>query len=127
MKKMGTVVEPHQESLVKALDAIQGTCLIIEEYVKSNEIIDTAILQLWNRQQGSEPLVPLQDLIRTLFTIYPPPTNDVTQLNIISNGITHFFDNITKSKSQSGLVSLDDYKLFLKFFGPVNQSLLRVF
>eukprot|EP01118_Nematostelium_gracile_P011439 TRINITY_DN4055_c0_g1_i1.p1 TRINITY_DN4055_c0_g1~~TRINITY_DN4055_c0_g1_i1.p1 ORF type:complete len:254 (+),score=50.32 TRINITY_DN4055_c0_g1_i1:382-1143(+) len=124
---LGTIVEPHHEQYIKAMDVMQGMCIIIEEYEKLNEVIDAQISQLWERKPGvDEPLVAVQELVRTLFKIYGHDVG-IEILNIISVGIMHFFDNITKTKSQGGYISLDDFKLFLKFFGPTHLSLSKVF
>mmetsp|Transcript_12477 Transcript_12477/g.17283 ORF Transcript_12477/g.17283 Transcript_12477/m.17283 type:complete len:649 (+) Transcript_12477:94-2040(+) len=124
--KMSTIVEPYQEDSIKAVDAVDGTCLILHPYDVSLQSVDNEILALWlSKKDMKEPLVPLVDLIRTFFSVYRAQTSNINELSIINSGISHFFANITKNQ-HPGMVSLEDFKLFLKFFGPAHDCLNRV-
>lgn len=45
--KMSTIVEPYQEDSIKAVDAVDGTCLILHPYDVSLQSVDNEILALW--------------------------------------------------------------------------------
>lgn len=44
---MSTIVQPHQESSIKAIDAVDGSTLILEKYDLTLQNIDDEILNLW--------------------------------------------------------------------------------
>ena len=53
-EKMGTIVQPHQEDSIKVVDAIDGTCLILEPYDPIMQEIDDEILSLWLSKKVSK-------------------------------------------------------------------------
>ena len=134
-EKMRTIVQPHQENSIRAIDAIDGTCLILDPYDPIMVEIDEEMLALWLTKKGEkEPVVPILDVIRKLFELYgkellqyAQSNSDLNQISVINGGISHFLVNITKTKEQPGMVSLEDFKLFLKFFGPIRNCLVNVF
>eukprot|EP01119_Soliformovum_irregulare_P003156 TRINITY_DN1347_c0_g1_i1.p1 TRINITY_DN1347_c0_g1~~TRINITY_DN1347_c0_g1_i1.p1 ORF type:complete len:581 (-),score=129.20 TRINITY_DN1347_c0_g1_i1:20-1762(-) len=127
-ERVGAIVQFHQEGDVKVEDAADGTCLIIDHYDMSLENIDDQILSLWlSKKDVKEPLVPIVEVIRALFAAYKVETTDIQEFDVINGGIFHFLANVTKSNAQSGMVSIEDFKLFLKFYGPAHECLGRVF
>ncbi len=46
-EKMATIAQPHQEDSIKAIEAVDGTCLILEPYDPIMQEIDDEILSLW--------------------------------------------------------------------------------
>jgi len=125
-EKMQTIVQPHQEESIKAGEALDKTCLILEPYDAALHSVDDEVLSLWLSKKDKEPLVPIVDVIKSLFSVYRPTTNDITELNIINGGISHFLANISKNRQQAGKIVLEDFKLFLKFFGPARECLNKV-
>ena len=135
-EKMACLVQLHQEDTIKANEAVvDATCLIIEPYDPIMQDIDDQVLNLWisttSKKEHKEPLVSILDVIRRVFEVYGKEqikgVNTQADVNIISEGINNFLTNITKNKDIPGLVSLEDFKLFLKFFGPARQCLSKVF
>jgi len=97
--------------------------------------IDDEILSLWlSKKDMKEPVVPILDVLRKLFAVYGKEFSkdyadnnpELSNLTIINGGISHFFANITKNKEHRGMVGLEDFKLFLKFFGPARHCLSKV-
>jgi hypothetical protein len=89
--KMSTIVQPHQEQAIKATDAVDGTCLILEPYDETLLHIDSEVLALWfSKKDVKDPVVRLVDLIGALFSTYKANTSDLNELNIINGGISHF-------------------------------------
>jgi len=127
--KLETIVQMHQENSIKAVDAVEnGSCLVLEPFDISLKYIHNEILSLWlTKEDTKEPLVRLENLISLLFRVYGFNADSVNGIEIIGAAISHFFANITKNRASVGLVSLEDFKLFLKFFGPVHDCLNRVF
>lgn len=91
-EKMKTVVQPHQEEQLRAEDALVGSCLIIQPHDSAIKDVDKQILNLWTSKKDSKnPLVPISDLIRTLFSVYKANTDNPDDYTLIQRGITHFF------------------------------------
>lgn len=123
--KFQAFVQKYQEEETKAEDSADDTCLVIEPHDSSLKDVDKQILSLWTTQSNSTiPLVPMNDVIRMLFSVYKASTDDPNDFTIIQGGIHHFFANLTKSKGY--MISLDDLKLFLKFYGPAQECLNKV-
>ncbi len=51
---MQTIVQLHQENEIKAVDAVDGTCLVLEPYDGAMQTIDDEIVKLWAKQQVPE-------------------------------------------------------------------------
>lgn len=125
--RMKTIVQLHQEDSIHADDTLDGTCLILDEYDASMDSVDHQILALWLSQKNSKnPTISLTQLMHTLFSVYQAGNSQPAELNIIDEGIRHFFVNIIKSNAQEG-VTMEDFRLFLKFYGPANQCLSKVY
>lgn len=120
--RMATIVQLHQEDAIRAENAADGNCLIIEPYDLVLTAVDNQVLALWLSQKNvKDPLVPLPDLIRHMFSVYRAETRDKTELDIINGGVSHFLANVARNRPKNPMgvtmVSLEDFKLFLKFFG----------
>ncbi|PRP89576.1 hypothetical protein PROFUN_00840 [Planoprotostelium fungivorum] len=120
--KVGTIVQPYQEETMKVQEVFDANSdkpnLLVEPFDVSLQNIDKRILDLWAGRSEDDATVPVPMLLQTMYTVYRSTisSNDPIVLQIINVGVSHFFAN-TSSKKNGGGVTLDDFKLFLKFFG----------
>eukprot|EP01117_Protostelium_nocturnum_P008319 TRINITY_DN2971_c0_g1_i2.p1 TRINITY_DN2971_c0_g1~~TRINITY_DN2971_c0_g1_i2.p1 ORF type:complete len:637 (-),score=203.78 TRINITY_DN2971_c0_g1_i2:49-1959(-) len=117
-KRLQAIVQLHQEENMKASDGVEGEVLTIEPYEPTLQNVDRSILDLWMNKKEKDPLIPIVTLIQTMIPLEGAEFSQ-TDLRVITSGISHFFVNTAKH-SQPNVISLDDFKLFLKFFGPTN-------
>jgi hypothetical protein len=132
--KLGAFVQENQEAHIKVTEALDGQCLVIDPvpFDPIMAAVDDQITGLWAQPTAATdkltgpPSVPLRDVIRALFQVYKVQVGDSHQLNVIQGGICHFLANITKNSEKPDHVTVEDFKLFLKFFGPPEKCLQNV-
>ena len=69
--------------------------------------------------QNGEAEVSWNEISVSLFSLLKPEMKDPQEVNIINWGISHFLQNV--SRPNNGRITLDDYNLFMKYFGPQNH------
>eukprot|EP01117_Protostelium_nocturnum_P010508 TRINITY_DN3784_c0_g1_i2.p1 TRINITY_DN3784_c0_g1~~TRINITY_DN3784_c0_g1_i2.p1 ORF type:complete len:424 (+),score=92.00 TRINITY_DN3784_c0_g1_i2:1013-2284(+) len=116
--KMNTIVQSHQEDFIKVTSIADKDTLILESYEPEVQSTESIIKDLWLKHKDKSPLLPILQVINTMVSLNGAEYNQ-SELKIITNGIYNFFVNTAKHL-ELNLISLEDFKLFLKFFGPSN-------
>lgn len=95
----------------------------------SEYAVNDAIMQLWTDAQMSgedghrEPAVQVETLARNLVRAYEIRADLPQDRPGLENAIIHFLANVTKATKQPNRVRLEDFRLFLRFFGPAQECL----